>query len=275
MTALLLFLTALLIALQRVLRRGRVRARALAARAPGGAARTRAPAAPSSPRAGRRHRRLHLGRPGRHHDDLDRHRRARRARRWPTCSSRSSAGRSATASRSRSRSTVAYLLITSAHIVAGELVPKLYVDRQGRGRRAARGAAAALLPAALHAVHRRPDRDQRPDPARARRRPRRDREEGGTPEELKALIAESYTGGKLDPGEAGMLARRLPPARAGGPPGDDADPRRGHRRHLRGRRDRAAALHLLGPHAPARHRGREPGPRPRHRALQLAGAASS
>ena len=30
-------------------------------------------------------------------------------------------------------------------------------------------------------------------------------QEGGTPEELKALIAESYTGGKLDPGEAGML----------------------------------------------------------------------
>ncbi len=30
-------------------------------------------------------------------------------------------------------------------------------------------------------------------------------EEGGTPEELKALIAESYTGGKLDSGEAGML----------------------------------------------------------------------
>jgi CBS domain containing-hemolysin-like protein len=31
-------------------------------------------------------------------------------------------------------------------------------------------------------------------------------EEGGTPEELKALIAESYTGGKLDSGEAGMLS---------------------------------------------------------------------
>jgi CBS domain containing-hemolysin-like protein len=31
-------------------------------------------------------------------------------------------------------------------------------------------------------------------------------EEGGTPEELKQLIAESYTGGKLDEGEAGMLA---------------------------------------------------------------------
>ena len=32
-------------------------------------------------------------------------------------------------------------------------------------------------------------------------------EEGGTPEELKALIAESYTGGKLDPGEAGHARR--------------------------------------------------------------------
>jgi CBS domain containing-hemolysin-like protein len=31
-------------------------------------------------------------------------------------------------------------------------------------------------------------------------------DEGGTPEELKAIIAESYTGGHLDPGEAGMLA---------------------------------------------------------------------
>jgi CBS domain containing-hemolysin-like protein len=35
--------------------------------------------------------------------------------------------------------------------------------------------------------------------------PDRVAEEGGSPEELKALIAESYTGGKLDPGEAGML----------------------------------------------------------------------
>jgi CBS domain containing-hemolysin-like protein len=30
-------------------------------------------------------------------------------------------------------------------------------------------------------------------------------DEGGSPEELKALIAQSLTGGKLDPGEAGML----------------------------------------------------------------------
>ena len=31
------------------------------------------------------------------------------------------------------------------------------------------------------------------------------RDEGGTPDELKRLIAESSTGGKLDAGEAGML----------------------------------------------------------------------
>ena len=28
---------------------------------------------------------------------------------------------------------------------------------------------------------------------------------GGSPDELKRLIAESYAGGHLDPGEAGML----------------------------------------------------------------------
>ena len=72
-----------------------------------------------------------------------------------------------------------------------------------------------------------------------------------------------------------MLTRRLPPARAGGAPGHDADPGRRDGRHLRGRRDRAAALHLLRPHAAARDRGREPGPRARDRALEHARARSS
>ena len=31
-------------------------------------------------------------------------------------------------------------------------------------------------------------------------------EEGGSPEELKLIIAESVQGGKIDPGEAGMLS---------------------------------------------------------------------
>ncbi len=42
------------------------------------------------------------------------------------------------------------------------------------------------------------------DPALARRRDERTGE-GGSPDELKRLIAESYAGGQLDPGEAGML----------------------------------------------------------------------
>jgi magnesium and cobalt exporter, CNNM family len=101
--------------------------------------------------------------------------------------------------------TVAYLLITSAHIVAGELVPKLYVidKAEGVARRLARPLEffrRLFTPfiVVLTAVSDRILRALGVDPDRVA-------EEGGTPEELKALIAESYTGGKLDPGEAGML----------------------------------------------------------------------
>ena len=102
--------------------------------------------------------------------------------------------------------TVAYLLITSAHIVAGEIVPKLYVIDKAEGVARRAGAAAALLPPALHAVHRRPHGDQRPDPARARRRPRPDRaRRAARPRSSRRSSPSRYTGGKLDPGEAGML----------------------------------------------------------------------
>jgi magnesium and cobalt exporter, CNNM family len=100
---------------------------------------------------------------------------------------------------------VAYLLITSAHIVAGELVPKLYVidKAEGVARRLARPLRffrRLFHPfiVVLTAVSDRILRWLGVDPDRVA-------EEGGSPEELKALIAESYTGGKLDPGEAGML----------------------------------------------------------------------
>jgi len=102
--------------------------------------------------------------------------------------------------------TVAYLMITSAHIVAGELVPKFYVIQHAEGvaRRVARPfrffrRLFAPFIVVLTAISDRilrllgVDPDLTPD-------------EGGTPEELKAIIAESYTGGHLDPGEAGMLA---------------------------------------------------------------------
>ena len=101
--------------------------------------------------------------------------------------------------------TVAYLLITSAHIVAGELVPKLYVidKAEGVARRLARPLnffRRLFNPfiVVLTAVSDRILRALGVDPDKVA-------EEGGSPEELKALIAESFTGGKLDPGEAGML----------------------------------------------------------------------
>ena len=72
-------------------------------------------------------------------------------------------------------------------------------------------------------------------------------EEGATPEELRVLISQARAGGQLDPGEAGMLSRGVPPARAGGPPGHDADPRRGHGRPPpRTSRRRCAAASALG-----------------------------
>jgi CBS domain containing-hemolysin-like protein len=102
--------------------------------------------------------------------------------------------------------TIAYLIITSSHIVAGELVPKLYVIQHAEGvaRRVARPFRFArrlfsplivVLTGVSHWILRRLGVD-----------PNAADEEGGTPEELKAIIAESYTGGKIDPGEAGMLA---------------------------------------------------------------------
>jgi CBS domain containing-hemolysin-like protein len=102
--------------------------------------------------------------------------------------------------------TVAYLLITSAHIVGGELVPKFYVIHHAEGvaRRIARpfrffrrlfAPFTAVLTSISEWILRRLGVD-----------PEASTEEAGTPEELKAIIAESYTGGHLDPGEAGMLA---------------------------------------------------------------------
>jgi CBS domain containing-hemolysin-like protein len=101
---------------------------------------------------------------------------------------------------------VAYLIITSAHIVAGELVPKLYVIQHAESvaRRIARPfrffrrlftPIIVVLTGAAHWILRRFGVD-----------PEAVDDEGGTPEEIKAIIAESFTGGKIDPGEAGMLA---------------------------------------------------------------------
>jgi CBS domain containing-hemolysin-like protein len=101
---------------------------------------------------------------------------------------------------------LAYLIVTAVHITVGEQVPKVIaIQRADRTvRRIARPLElfarvfrpfVRLLNMASSGILR-----------LLRVNPLVGEEAGGTPEELKQLIAESYTGGKLDEGEAGMLA---------------------------------------------------------------------
>jgi CBS domain containing-hemolysin-like protein len=100
---------------------------------------------------------------------------------------------------------ISYLLIISAQSVIGEIVPKLYTIQHAEGlaRRIARPLRffrilfhpfILLLNGASYSILRMLGTD--PDAE----------EEGGTPEELKRLIAQSRTGGQLDVGEASMLS---------------------------------------------------------------------
>jgi CBS domain containing-hemolysin-like protein len=102
---------------------------------------------------------------------------------------------------------IAYVITTSLHITVGEQVPKIYAitNAEPVARRIARPLRAfrrafrpfvALLNFTsnwlLRFVGVRPEQISE--------------EEGGNPEELKLIIAESLQGGKIDPGEAGMLS---------------------------------------------------------------------
>ncbi len=101
---------------------------------------------------------------------------------------------------------IAYLVITSTHIIVGELVPKVYVIQ--RAESVIRLVARPLLwsrvvfgpfTLVLTAISNRILRLLGVDPNQAQ-------EGGGNPDELKRLIAESYTGGKLEENEASMLS---------------------------------------------------------------------
>jgi CBS domain containing-hemolysin-like protein len=100
---------------------------------------------------------------------------------------------------------LAYLITTSLHITIGEQVPKIYAIN--RAEQVARFIARPLhiftqvfspfihlLNSASNAILR-----------LIGIRKTDEFDEGGSPEELKVLIAQSLTGGKLDPGEASML----------------------------------------------------------------------
>ncbi len=99
---------------------------------------------------------------------------------------------------------ISYLLITTAQSIIGEIVPKLYTIQHAEGlaRRIARPLEffRVLFKPFIFVLNASSNRMLRmlgtdPD-AEA---------EGGTPDELKRIIAESQTGGHLDVGEANML----------------------------------------------------------------------
>ncbi len=100
---------------------------------------------------------------------------------------------------------VAFAVIASVQLVAGEMVPKFYaIDRsESVARRVARPLQAFSVlfrpfVVALTAVADRILRLLGVDMSFER--------SGGSSEELKRLIAESFAGGQIDPGEAGMLS---------------------------------------------------------------------
>src|SRR5918992_4138919 len=100
---------------------------------------------------------------------------------------------------------LAYLITTSLHITIGEQVPKIYAIN--RADRVALWIARPLhiftqiFSAFIHVLNSASNGILRLLGIRKTD----EFDEGGSPEELKALIAQSLTGGKLDPGEAGML----------------------------------------------------------------------
>ena len=108
---------------------------------------------------------------------------------------------------------LAYIISTSLHITIGEQVPKIYAINKAEpvARRIARplqwftnafSPFIHLLNAVSNGILRTIGISKTAE-----------FDEGGSPEELKVLIAQSLTGGKLDPAEAGC-SRRLPSARA-------------------------------------------------------------
>src|SRR3954452_4367666 len=99
----------------------------------------------------------------------------------------------------------AYIVTTAAHVTVGEQVPKLMAIAH-----AERTVLVVARPLHLFSRVFRPfilvlNATSNAILRLIRIRPESINEEGSGPDELKRLIAESYTGGTLDPGEAGML----------------------------------------------------------------------
>jgi CBS domain containing-hemolysin-like protein len=100
----------------------------------------------------------------------------------------------------------AYLVTTAAHITVGEQVPKVWAIQRAEGaaRRVARPLHVfrTIFRPAVRALNATSNAllkliGVKPEAAT---------EEAETPDEIKAIIAQSYAGGHLEPGEAGMLS---------------------------------------------------------------------
>jgi CBS domain containing-hemolysin-like protein len=100
---------------------------------------------------------------------------------------------------------IAYVLVTTLHITVGEQVPKIFaiVKAEPVALRVARPLIwfnSAMRPF-ISGLNRASNGMLRALGVN----PNAEFEEGGSPEELRVLIAQARVGGKLDPGEAGML----------------------------------------------------------------------
>ncbi|MGH2917175.1 MAG: hemolysin family protein [Solirubrobacteraceae bacterium] len=101
---------------------------------------------------------------------------------------------------------IAYILVTSGHITVGEQVPKIYaiVNAENVAKRVAAPLDLfnRVMRPFIHLLNAASNAMLRPLGIKADSA----MEEGASPEEVRALIAQARAGGQLDPGEAGMLS---------------------------------------------------------------------
>jgi CBS domain containing-hemolysin-like protein len=101
---------------------------------------------------------------------------------------------------------IAYILVTAGHITVGEQVPKIYaiVNAERVAKRVARplNVFNKVMRPFIHLLNLASNALLRPLGIRAEK----GFEEGASPEEVRALIAQAHAGGQLDAGEAGMLS---------------------------------------------------------------------
>jgi CBS domain containing-hemolysin-like protein len=101
---------------------------------------------------------------------------------------------------------IAYILVTAGHITAGEQVPKIYaiVNAEAVAKRIARplNIFNSVMRPFIHVLNKASNAMLRAVGIKADA----SFDEGSSPEELRAIIAQARAGGHLDPGEAGMLS---------------------------------------------------------------------